>query len=160
MKMMIIQPPHSFVPSELPPVPGAGRSFPVLRCQHCGILGYSADNKTITLMNANQQKHKAMHCCGDHKPPTSWYALITCPHLHKRGPAFDRLRPGTTHLIRPIPEFNHSTRVPGIWVYGTRDEPVKLLEGEFLPIAAQSRRRRLTVATDVPMEPVVPQEWL
>lgn len=141
MKLLMIQPPHAFVETDLPPVPGVCRDSKIVRCRHCGVMGFTPDDKCVHLFQGPKVRELA-RTCKPHNPDLSvWHVRITCPNLCDRGPAFAPLMPGTTHMIHMPPESDN-LRLPGLWVRGYRGEPVKLLPGEYLPVQIRVRKRR------------------
>lgn len=146
MKLLMIQPPHAFVDSTLPPVPGGGGlAYPIKRCRHCGIMGYTTDGLHVHLFHTPGNRELALTCAeANREGVPAWFVRITCPHLCTRGPAFHHLKLGTMHRVLPPPDTDPLT-LQGLWVHGPH-EPVKVLPGEFLPMQVRTRRRIKSVA--------------
>lgn len=149
MKLLMIQPPHAFVEADLPPLPGVSKSHKIMQCKHCGLMGYTPDNVYVHMLCGTGKDKRAAWCDGgQHEGTLCWYARITCPHLYRRGPAFEGLKPGTMHRVVMPPDDDPLT-LEGIWVHG-RWENVKLLPGEYLPMQVRTRRRVETITVDAP----------
>ena len=147
MKLLMIQPPHSFVKTDLPPMPGVQGRHDIVRCECCGIMGYTPDDTHVILFNTPRKEHLARNCNGHQNDGVlCWHARITSPHLTVKGPAFAHLTLGSVHRLLPPPDSDPLT-LPGIWVRGPQ-EPVKLLPGEYLPVQLRTRRRVRSVTIE------------
>jgi hypothetical protein len=140
MKLLLIQPPHSFVEADLPPMPGVMNKHKMMRCTCCGIMGYTPDNIYVHLIGRGANSERAAFCTRQNRDGVpAWHARITTPNLIYRGPAFRHLKIGTLHRVLPPPDSDPLT-LEGLWLHGPK-EPVKVLPGEYLPVQVPVRRR-------------------
>lgn len=146
MPSIYINPSHTFEEvAGLPPFPGlTGKNYRTVRCTRCGVTALRREGDGLTTLTGFQknahdiQRAKFCNALREHENGVP-HARITTDLLPLRNPAWSHLMGGTVHRIVPPPTEDNPA-LPGVWVAGPCG-PVKVLEGEYLPVKIRSRHR-------------------
>lgn len=113
--------PHKLEKQNLVTIIKGKRAYDILKCSKCGIEGKTHSLTTIGFKGSYSQEK--VENCNNAAP-----AKIKVTECAAQGPAFENIKPGTTHAVVDPPEGHDNSR--GIWVMGV-GEPIKLLHGEY-----------------------------
>lgn len=147
MRIPACHPLHDFQPVlGMPPMPSLSSpaGYLTVQCRHCSLMGFHRKgDQTIILFGAGSNDRRLAQGCAEHSfapHMTRPFAKITTPRLSMQGGHFGHLIVGSAHRIVPPPNDDPGF-IAGVWVSGPMG-PVKLLEGEFLPIRVRNRAPR------------------
>ena len=146
MRLTRVHPAHSFEEVKgLPTFPSlTDRPYRTVRCTRCGMTALRRDGDGLLTMlgvaRTGEDANRVKFCNTMMDDAYGiLHARITTDLLPLRNPAWSHLTGGTLHRVVP-PPTDDNPHLPGVWVAGP-DGPVKLLEGEFLPVKVRDRTR-------------------
>lgn len=147
MRLTRPHPAHTFEEVKgLPAYPGlTGRNYRTVRCTRCGMTALRRDGDgllTFTGIAKTTEDVNRVRFCNTMMDDRYGilHARITTDLLPLRNPAWSHLVGGTLHRVVPPPTDDNAS-LPGVWVAGP-DGPVKVLEGEYLPVKVRDRHRQ------------------